>query len=106
MGRGAAARTEIDARRRNHGLPRLGARRPPPEAGRDERAAARDGGDAELRPVQPRPPDLCRVEAVGYRAVVWEEVTRIVGWAKARSAVPTMLRVMVGTLRFAHPTTS
>jgi len=25
-----------------------------------ERPAARDGGDAPFRPVQPRPPDLCR----------------------------------------------
>ena len=32
-------------------------------ARRDERAAARDGGDAPLRPVQPRPPDLCRARS-------------------------------------------
>ena len=50
-----------------HGLPRLGPRRPPAEAGGDERAAARDGGDAALRPVQPRPPDLCRTEALRHR---------------------------------------
>ncbi len=37
---------------------------------RDERAAARDGSDAGLRPVQPRPPDLCRIEARRYRAAV------------------------------------
>ena len=35
-----------DARRRHHGLPRLGARRAPAQARGDERAAARDGGDA------------------------------------------------------------
>ena len=37
---------------------------------RDERAAARDGGDARRRPVQPRPPDLCRTEAGGHREAV------------------------------------
>ena len=36
----------------------------------DERAAAPDGGDAVLRPVQPRPPDLCRASARGRRAAV------------------------------------
>ena len=63
MGRGAAAGAPADACRRHHGLPRLGPRRPPPQAGRDERAAARDGRHAEFRPVQPRPADLCRIEA-------------------------------------------
>ncbi len=58
------------ARLRHHGLPRLGARRPPAQAGGDERAAARDGGGAQFRPVQPRPPDLCRVEAHRHRAAV------------------------------------
>ena len=29
---------------------------------------ARDGGDAELRPVQPRPADLCGTEAHRHRA--------------------------------------
>ncbi len=36
----------------------------------DERAAARDGGDARRRPVQPRPPDLRRTEARRHRAAV------------------------------------
>ena len=54
--------------RRDDGLPRLGPRRPPPAAGRDERAAARDGGDAALRPVQPWPADLCRAQARRHRA--------------------------------------
>jgi DNA mismatch repair protein MutL len=40
------------------GLPLGGARQPPPDARRDERAAARDGSDRARRPVQPRPPDL------------------------------------------------
>jgi DNA mismatch repair protein MutL len=40
-----------DACRGDHGLPRLGARRPQAQAGRDERAAARDGSGAEFRPV-------------------------------------------------------
>ena len=31
--------------------------------------------DAEFRPVQSRPPDLCRAEARRYRAAVWAEVT-------------------------------
>ena len=40
-----------------HGSVRAGRRL---TAARDERAAARDGGDAPLRPVQPRPPHLRR----------------------------------------------
>ena len=64
MGRGVAAGAAFDACRRHHGLPRLGPRRPPPQAGRDERAIARNGRHAEFRPVQPRPPDLCGIEAV------------------------------------------
>src|SRR5262249_20329978 len=75
MGRGAAAGAPPDACLRHHGLPRLGARRPPPQAGRDERAAPRDGRHAELRPVQSRPSDLCGIEAVGYREAVRAEVT-------------------------------
>ena len=65
LARGAARRGPV-----THGLPRLGARRPAPEARGDERAPARDGGDAALRPVQPRPPDLCRAEARRHRAAV------------------------------------
>src|ERR1700680_5288347 len=87
MGRGAAVGAPADARRRHHGLPRLGARRPPPQARRNERALARDGRHAEFRPVQPRPSDLCRIEVVGYREAVRATVgdcTGIVGWAKAR----------------------
>ncbi|MGY3470629.1 DNA mismatch repair protein MutL [Bradyrhizobium sp. LM6.11] len=75
VGRGAAARAPPDARRRHHGLPRLGARRPPAAAGRDERLAPRDGGHPELRPVQPRPPDLCRAEAVGCGEAIRAAVT-------------------------------
>ena len=75
MGRGAAAGAPPDACRRHHGLPRLGPRRPPPQAGRDERAAARDGRHAELRPVQPRPADLCGIEAERYREAVRAAVT-------------------------------
>ncbi len=70
MGRGAAVGAPADARRRHHGLLRLGARRPPAQAGGDERAAARDGSDAQLRPVQPRPPDLCGAEAQRHRDAV------------------------------------
>ena len=59
----------------HHGLPRLGARRAPAQAGGDERAAARDGSDAQFRPVQSRPPDLCGAEADRYRAAVRAAVT-------------------------------
>src|SRR5262245_3973386 len=50
MGRGAAARAPPHARRGDHGLLRLGARGPPPQGRGDERAAARNGGDAQFRP--------------------------------------------------------
>ena len=43
-----------------HGSVRAGRRL---KAGRDERAAARDGSDAQFRPVQSRPADLRRIEA-------------------------------------------
>jgi len=36
----------------------------------DERVVADDGGDAKLRPMQPRAPDVCRAEARRYREVV------------------------------------
>ena len=38
----------------------------------NERAAARDGSDAAFRPVQSRPPDLCRTQARRYRTAVWK----------------------------------
>ena len=38
--------------------------------GGDERAPPRDGGDAPFRPVQSRPPDLCRAQARRYRAPI------------------------------------
>ena len=95
MGRGAAAGAPPDACRRHHGLPRLGPRRPPPQAGRDERAAARDGRHAEFRPVQPRPADLCGIEAERYREAVRAKVRRAqfvrVGQAEARNP-PISLR--------------
>src|SRR6266481_7046614 len=78
MGRSAAARTPPHARRRHHGVPRLGACRTQAAARRNERAAARDGGDTEFRPVQSRPPDLCGVEACGYRTVVWAAIAQLV----------------------------
>jgi DNA mismatch repair protein MutL len=76
MGRGVATGTPVDACRRHHGLPRLGARRPPPQAGRDERAAPRDGRHAEFRPVQSRPADLCRTETCRHREAVRAAVRR------------------------------
>ena len=45
-GRRADARSAGSTAARDHGLPSFGARRPAPEARGDERAAARDGGDA------------------------------------------------------------
>src|SRR4029453_9611239 len=51
-------------------MPRMGAGGPAFETGGDECAAARNGSDAELRPMQSRPPDLCRAETHGYRAAV------------------------------------
>src|ERR1700760_3283445 len=74
MGRGAAAGAPPDACRRHHGLPRLGPRRPPPQARRNERAAARDGRHAEFRAMQPRAADLCGIEAQRYREAVRAEV--------------------------------
>ncbi len=47
-----------------HGSVRAGAQAQP---GRDERAAARHGADALHRPVQSRPPDLCRAQARRHR---------------------------------------
>ena len=79
MGRGAAARAPPHARRRHHGLPRLGARRPPPQARGDERAPARDGGDAQFRPVQPRPADLRGAQAHRHRAAVRPALTIAAG---------------------------
>src|SRR5260370_20751994 len=76
MGRGIAAGTPTDACRRYHGLPRLGARRPPPQAGGDERAAAGNGRHAEFRAVQPRAPDLRGIEARRYREAVRKKVMR------------------------------
>ena len=70
MGRDLAAGAPPDAGRVLDGVPRLGARRAAAQARRDERAAARDGGDAEFRPVQSRPPDLCGTKAHRHRAPV------------------------------------
>ena len=44
--------------RRDHGLPRLGARGPDPVGRGNERASPRNGGHAAFGPVQPWPPDL------------------------------------------------
>ena len=43
----------------------------------DERAAAADGGDAAFRPVQSRPPDLCRTQAGRHRAAVRKTMKRV-----------------------------
>jgi DNA mismatch repair protein MutL len=48
------------------GLSRFGAVRPPPQAGRDECAFARDGGYTSFGPVQPRPAHLGGVETLRY----------------------------------------
>ncbi len=95
MGRSAAAGAPADARRRHHGLPWLGARRTPPQAGGDECAAARDGGDAQFRPVQPRPPDLCRAQAQRHRTAVRPALTvrLITGMSSRVSAAETPSRM-------------
>ena len=77
MGRRAAVGAPAAARLGHHGLPRLGARRAQAQAGGNERAAARDGRGAQFRPVQPRPADLCGIEADGYRAAVRAAVSFI-----------------------------
>src|SRR3954471_11077414 len=48
---------------RHDGLPRRGAREPHTGRGRDERTAARDGGDRALRKLQPRPADVVPAHA-------------------------------------------
>ena len=59
------------------GLPRLDPVGPP-DAGRgDERAVARNGGDAAFRAVQPRAADLCRTEADRYREAVRTDMIEI-----------------------------
>ena len=55
-----------------HGSVRAGRRLKPR---RNERTAARDGSDAEFRPVQSRPADLCGAQARGYREAVWATMT-------------------------------
>ena len=56
--RRCARRTAVD-----HGLPRRGARQPAPDYAGNERAAARDGSDRALRPMQSWPPDLGALHA-------------------------------------------
>src|SRR5262249_23587726 len=51
-------------------LPWQRARRPAPQSRRDGRPAAPDGSHPSFRPVQSRPPDLCRAEARRYRTPV------------------------------------
>ena len=48
--------TPPDARRRHHGVSRLGARRAAAESPGNERASARDGSHAQFRPMQSRAP--------------------------------------------------
>ena len=97
-----------------HRLPRQRARRPPPHARGDERAAARDGSDAALRPVQPRPPDLRRAEARRHRAAVRAPLTRTIdpaarwlgggraGPADRMISTPTTTAAMAGRCRPLH----
>ena len=63
LGEALALRDRLERGLRNHGLPRLGARRAGAQSGGNERPAAADGGNAPFRTVQPWPADLCRAEA-------------------------------------------
>src|SRR5664280_1087114 len=83
MGRRAAFGAPVAARFRHHGLPRLGACRAKAQAGGNERVAARNGRGAQFRPVQPRPPDLRRVEADRYRTAVRAALTLTRGAEKS-----------------------
>src|SRR5690606_3842458 len=63
--RGTQQRDPVD-----DGLPRLGARQPQAGDSRNERAAARHGGDRAQRPVQSRPSDLGADDAGRARQIV------------------------------------
>ena len=58
-------------------LPRIHPLRPGDARRGNERAAARDGGNAPFRPVQPRATHLCRAQAVRHRAAVRSHMIRI-----------------------------
>src|SRR5262249_32516218 len=65
-----------------HGSVRAGRRLKPEEMNAllremEDTALAGEGRHADLRPMQPRPADLCGIETVGYREAVREEVTRL-----------------------------
>ncbi len=62
--------------RLDHGLPRLGAGRPPDAPRGDGRPPARDGGDAEFRHLQSRAADLHRLEPRRHRAPVRPSLRR------------------------------
>ena len=70
---GGAAQRDL----RHHGVPRQRARGPGHAPGRDERAAPRDGSDAQRRAMQSRPPHLCRAFArragAAFRAAIGRE---------------------------------
>src|SRR5215472_15581444 len=66
------------------------ARRTPAVAARDGRAAAPDGGDAQQRTVQSRPPDLCRLRPHRYRTALRPAITyRLVRLTKTVRAATT-----------------
>ena len=85
-GRRQPAQGAAGGRVLDHGLPRQRARRPAADGRGDERAAARDGGDAPLRPVQPRPPDLRGAEARRHRAPVRAAVRPVIRPERKRRA--------------------
>ena len=74
-----------------HGSVRAGRRL---NAAGDERPAAPDGGHAPLRPVQPRPPDLCRAEARRHRAAVRAAVSEEEAVTLWRPVGPAELRLI------------
>ena len=78
----------------------------------ETRAQAEDAAERIAAEWEPLPAVVEMEEALAGRRVIHPELgnnvcfrrEQPVGWAKARSAVPTVLRSVVGTLRFSPPT--
>ena len=72
---GAEPQGEDRPRRRDHGLPRLGPRRPDPLGRGNERPAPRNGDHPPQRPMQSRPPDLGEARPRRHREAVRAEMS-------------------------------